>query len=340
MKEDISHIISKVLSNEGSLDEISTFGRWLAQSEDNISEFEKLKCFWDAKVDNEKTICRELSFISLQERIQKKKKRRHYFLYKFSVACSILLIIGFSSIFYFMNRNTGEKDTFYREYKMSAGKGQRASATLSDGTVVWLNSDTEITYSEKYGTKERVVFLNGEAFFEVAKNKELPFIVKIDGLNIEALGTSFNVKAYRTDKFITTTLFSGSVRTTTANEEVILYPNQVASYNKKDGTLSSCETSEAYHAHLWKNGELFFSGETLEEIGIVLERVYNIRIEFLSEDVKKLTFTGTIKNNGLKNVLDIISMTAPIEYVMSDSTIRIKLISSKKFNLNKHRIIQ
>lgn len=330
MKDDINHIISRVLSNEASSDDISSFSRWLAQSEDNISEFEKLKCFWDAKVDNEKTICGELSFIRLQERIQEKKKRRNFFLYKLSVACSILLIIGFSSVLYFMNRSTGEKDTVYSVYKMSAGKGQRASATLSDGTVIWLNSDTEITYSEKYGTKERVVSLNGEAFFEVAKNKELPFIVKIDGLNVEALGTSFNVKAYGTDKFVTTTLFSGSVRTTTVNDEVILYPNQVASYNRKDGTLLSSEASETYHAQLWKNDELFFPGETLEEIGIVLERVYNIRIEFLSEDVKKHTFTGTIKNNGLKNVLDIISMTAPIEYVMSDSTIRIKPTSSQK----------
>ena len=117
MKKDINHIISKVLNNEASSDDISFFSRWLAQREENIAEFEKLKCFWDAKVSNENTICGESSFIRLEERIRDKKKKRNYFLYKLSVACSILLIAGFFSVLYFMNGNSGEKEPVYSKHR-------------------------------------------------------------------------------------------------------------------------------------------------------------------------------------------------------------------------------
>lgn len=114
------------------------------------------------------------------------------------------------------------------DYVVLADNGQRASVVLPDGTKVWLNSHTKLNYKSDYGVKERSVSLSGEAYFEVSKDTLRRFLVNAGDMEVEALGTAFNVKAYEEDDEVVTTLFEGSVRTAVGKEFVILSPDESA----------------------------------------------------------------------------------------------------------------
>ena len=196
-----------------------------------------------------------------------------------------------------------------------------AAVNLPDGTKVWLNSHTHLIYDTNYGVKERSVSLSGEAYFEVAKDKKHRFVVKAGNMEVEALGTTFNVKAYDEDDEMIATLFEGSVRAKAGNQMAILTPDQCAIFSKTDRRLSVNHPRNTSYASLWRTNELAFSGESLEEIAILLDRMYNVKVHFLSNRIKKYSFSGVIRNNSLYNVFEIISLTAPITYVSVGDTI-------------------
>lgn len=234
-------------------------------------------------------------------------------------AAAILLCIGIvTSYLYKRSAPAAEK-----EYVVSADKGQRATLTLPDGTKVWLNSHTEISYSNTYGTKERLVSLVGEAYFEVAKDAGSRFIVKAGDMEVEALGTTFNIKAYKEDEDVVATLFSGKVRATAADAAVVLEPNQFAAYNRHTHKLIAQTADNVNYARMWRDNELAFEGETMEEVALVLNRLYNVNICFASEKAKGYRFRGVIKNRSLDNVIELISLTAPITYTSLGDTITI-----------------
>ena len=202
-------------------------------------------------------------------------------------------------------------------------KGKTYQLLLSDGTRIWLNSETEITYPTRFVGNKREITLIGEAFFEVAKDKEHPFIVKTDDMEVEALGTTFNVKAYEDDARIIATLFSGSVRVSAGRYNVILSPDEGAIWRRKSGKLAVRKLDNSNYAKMWRDNELVFSGETLEEIAVILNRMYNVQIVFKSDEIKKFRFTGVICNNSLDNIIELISLTSPITYKTVGDTIEL-----------------
>ena len=239
----------------------------------------------------------------------------------FQYAAIILLIIGAGIGGHLYTVSLTEPTVTDKSYLVQTGKGQRANITLPDGTVVWLNSYTQLHYNANYGATQRVVSLTGEAYFEVAKDKEKPFIVETAGMNVEALGTTFNVKAYREDSQIIATLFSGSVRVSSDRDNVILSPDENATFERSSGKLIMHKLDNSSYAKMWRNNDLVFNGETLEEIAVLLNRMYNVQIIFKSERIKKHRFSGVICNNSLDNVIELISLTSPITYETRGDTI-------------------
>lgn len=235
---------------------------------------------------------------------------------QYAAVVILCIAIGITSHLYIRHSMVG-----INEYLVEAEKGQRASVTLPDGTRVWLNSHTQISYNSKYGVEDRVVDLRGEAYFEVAKDKEHRFIVKAGGLDVEALGTSFNVKAYEEDNDVVATLFSGSIRAVVGDYSVVLSPEQQVCFNRKKEKLKVDNPENVAYASMWKDNELAFKGETLDEIALRLNRLYNVQIVFKSEKIRRYRFSGVIKNNSLDNVFEIISLTSPIMYESQGDTI-------------------
>lgn len=239
-----------------------------------------------------------------------------------AVAASVLLFISTSLTFYFWNQ--AKQLNQIADMTVAVEKGQKARIVLPDGSVVWMNSGSKISYGKQFNQTERIVNLEGEAFFDVAKRKHAPFIVKSGEYSVEALGTAFDVKAYPDENLITTVLVRGKVEVGDDRNKIRLIPNQRVVYDKTVRSLQKTEIDEPRLYTGWMNNQLVFESEPFENIATILERNYNIRFRFESDALKKYRFTGTIANTSLESLLQIFSMTSPFSYSIKDSTIYLR----------------
>jgi ferric-dicitrate binding protein FerR (iron transport regulator) len=239
------------------------------------------------------------------------------------IAASILVPLLCIGLGYYYAKNTPIQDNDRMTVQVEIG--QKAKMQLPDGTSVWLNSAGLLTYDNAYNKKERVVHLQGEAYFEVKKDKTRPFVVKMNDLSVEALGTSFDIKAYPDDNYIAATLIEGSIRISSPTQSELLAPNEKLTITKNDGQFTKSVLPDAKKNVAWINNQLTFEQERMENIAKTLERMYNVRIRFASDKLENLRFSGTIKNNNLENVLQVIEFVSPIRYVREkDATIIIR----------------
>lgn len=196
-------------------------------------------------------------------------------------------------------------------------KGQRVSLTLQDGTRIWLNSDSEISFPSFENASSRDVYLSGECYFEVAKDSRKPFTVHTDVYDITAVGTAFNVRAYDDDESVKTTLIEGEVRVSGTGMDTRLLPDESFTYNRGLGTYAKDRSELSYYDTLWHGNELVVApGTTLEQLSRILERNYNFQFRFTDDIIKGYTFEGVIKNSQFTNVLDVICLSAPVSYRM------------------------
>ena len=162
--------------------------------------------------------------------------------------------------------------------------GNRSTVLLADGTKVWLNAGSRFIYPSRFTDKNREVFLVGEAFFDVAKNEEKPFLVKTPDIKIEVVGTSFNLSAYPEENIVQTVLTEGSIKQSWLNEGFFdssteIKPGQLLLANKKEKATSVYDVSTDYYT-TWKEGYLMFSNSDLNRVVKKLERYYNIRFRY------------------------------------------------------------
>ena len=201
-------------------------------------------------------------------------------------------------------------------------KGQKSLLTLADGSRIYLNSASSISYPETFKADEREVVLSGEAFFEVTKDEKRPFIVRSGNITTRVLGTSFNVQAFN-GKDIHVTVASGTVQVESnknpvgkAFDYVILSPNEQVVYNAGTGLVTKTVDSARFMA--WKNQTLYFENSALEEVATQLERWYNVSIGFNNEKIKYCRITGQYKDMDVRSVLKSIQYMYRIDYVFSD----------------------
>lgn len=194
------------------------------------------------------------------------------------------------------------------------------AVNLSDGTKVWLNSKSSLRYPVEFSGDKRTVTLEGEAYFEVAKNPHSPFTVKTKSGNVTVLGTHFNVSSYVEDQAFAATLAEGKVKVsditnTSDKTAVILIPGQQAKINHKtDGIVKVVGVDpSAYTA--WKDGKFYFENENLKSILIKMARWYNFNVKFENKSLEHIKFTGIVlKEEPIDHLLDIISKTSNIKY--------------------------
>lgn len=269
---------------------------------------------WENADSSMNAFVRERIFDSIKKDI---KPERSFHIKRWLQIAAIIIAVVSTSLSVFLLYN----EKLPADMSFTVEKGQKASMTLSDGTRVWLNSGTTVSYGKRFNKNERVVCLNGEAYFEVAHNPSAPFVVDCNGMLVKALGTAFNVKAYQTDRYIQTSLVHGKVEISDQVKRVILTPNQSLVYNRVDHKMMKVDEYDCLQFAGWRNNQLYFDSQSFADIVLTLERNYNVKFIFISESLKKYRYTGTVGNTSIDSMLQLFSMTSPLIYQIKGSTI-------------------
>ena len=202
-------------------------------------------------------------------------------------------------------------------------RGGEYSITLSDGTVVYLNSESELRYPVKFAGEDRRVYLSGEAYFDVTVDKEHPFIVDLKTSAVKVLGTGFDVRAYKDETEILTTLVSGSVVFSAGKESVVLKPGEQAVLDQS-GELETREV-DTYLYTAWKEGVFAFKQQRLEEIMKIVSRWYNVNIFWENASQKEVVFTGKMRRyDDFSKIVEMLEMTGNTEFEIKGNNIFIR----------------
>ena len=205
-------------------------------------------------------------------------------------------------------------------------RGGEYSLTLADGTKVWMNADSKLRYPISFVEDKRVVYLEGEAYFEVAKDASKPFIVSTSSGEITVLGTQFNVKNYKEENTIYTTLVEGSVsfrgRT---NKETILTPGYQLIYNQEQGTQELKKVNVGNFIS-WKDNLFQFEELSLEDIMKTLARWYDVTVTYEKEELKQLQFSGNLdKYSNIESFFKLFEVGAKIEFKVVNRHVHVKM---------------
>ena len=245
--------------------------------------------------------------------------------------------------------------------EVSTRYGSRTKLKLPDGTQVWLNAGSKLSYDKTYGNGTREVALSGEAYFDVVKNHSLPFVIHTTSIDIKVLGTAFNVKSFPGEKNTETSLIRGSIEVTFRNRpaaKIILKPNEklitanedtvseIASVNQPAGKIKPALVNEVakqdpivlvshltYEPHdstvietSWMDNKLIFRSETFEDLAVKMERWYGVNIRFADAGIKPKKVTGIFENETIQQALKALQLITPFAYKINKNEI---IISSK-----------
>ncbi len=213
----------------------------------------------------------------------------------------------------------------YRMNKLIIPAGARYQVKLSDGTMIWLNSVSELEYPVVFSKNERKVKLSGEAFFEVSPDNKRPFIVDVNGTLVTVLGTSFNISSYKDDRFFETTLVSGSVKITGNNgASQSISPGEQLRLNMETQEIEVGKVDTRFYTS-WREGILHFSRVSLNDLAQKLSRWYDVEIVFENEKAARLVFSGAIENSRkIDFLLDLIAQSSGVQYEIKSDKIVIK----------------
>lgn len=203
--------------------------------------------------------------------------------------------------------------------RIETPRGGQYQLNLPDGTKIWLNSASSLKYPVSFAAlKERRVELSGEAYFEVAKDKIHPFIVKSGRQQVQVLGTHFDVNAYPDEQLIKTTLLEGSVK---LNEQVILKPGEQSSLTGEKFSVKQVNVNDAID---WKNGEFVFTNESLTSILKKVSRWYDVEIKYVHTPVSVPTFTGSVsRSENISGVLKMLEETSNVRFSIEGRLINV-----------------
>lgn len=220
------------------------------------------------------------------------------------------------------NRPESVRELIYN--KLLVGRGHEYMLILNDGTRVWMNSKSELSYPVAFGENVRRVRLSGEAYFEVAKDSVRPFIVEVDrGFEVKVLGTHFNIKAYDTDDSYETTLVEGKVQVSQGNKTKITLEPSEQMVIGKDGCHEVRVVNTSYYT-AWHEGWFYFNDESLEQVLTMIGRWYDVDFVFVKENLKEITVTGKLKRfENLSVILKMLERTTGTELMLKNRIVKV-----------------
>ena len=350
--------IVNALSANASQDELAELRQWLSESEDNRRLYNEYAIIWETSraVGRHDDYLPDHAWNSLNKRIkpQKHSAQRNIPIRKVMMVAAMIAVVflaGMLLVNYFMGNATDHQNRLtYTEY--SSPYGSKLQVRLPDGSLVWLNAGSILRYSSEFNMSSREVYLEGEGYFDVTHNDQTPFWVQTTSITIKVLGTAFNVKAYPEESVVETTVERGSVQLidplSSSQEMTILQEKQKAVVLKailserkpEEAPLQNMKPNEIKpSAYIpiaevkvnnniatevytsWKDARWVIEREKLSSLAVMMERRYNVHIVFGDEELKDYVFTGKFENETLDQVLEVISLSAPIVYKIKQNTV-------------------
>lgn len=336
MEEENKHIdelIADYLTeglDKNALDELKT---WIAASAENQQYFIRQREIWFSAVSREAASVydKDKAFENFRNRVESQKEiqstsRRGFSLsalWRYAAVVAIIIAVGCIS---YWQGEVNVKDTF-ADISVEAPLGSKTKLYLPDGTLVWLNAGSRMTYSQGFGVDNRKVELEGEGYFEVKRNEKIPFFVKTKDLQLQVLGTKFNFRDYPEDHEVVVSLLEGKVGLNNLlreEKEAVLSPDERAVLNKANGLLT-VESVTASNASQWTDGYLFFDEELLPDIAKELERSYNVKIHIANDSLKTFRFYGNFvrREQNIQEVLEALASTEKMQYKIEERNITI-----------------
>lgn len=350
-------LLTRKMAGEASDSELHELDEMLSEHPDAIDTEEIFTQIWNAKVQEEdvnyfykKHKKKYQDQFESTESLEAFAPRESWFKkHRFTSAAIFSLLTLTCSAYYIFSSTQKTTTATVSEYThIVAGKGIRKAITLPDGTKVWLNGDSKLSYNAKMNEEDtRRVSLTGEAFFDVAHDKEHPFIIRTDKVSIKVLGTAFNVSAYPNDKKCETTLLRGSIELTVnddSKQKFLLKPaekfaliNEEREKTPKNGihqneggtlviehvTLVKVANKEYVAETSWTDNTLIFDNESLEDIATKLERWYNVKITISGQSIGKYRFTGAFENETVEQALSALQIIKSFNFKINENDITI-----------------
>ena len=376
-KDRIWHLVSKKLAGEASGEELAELEGLLRSDPDMHYALQNITDIWKLQprstgVDTDEAFLRHTrrlknAGITLQEELKEQElhtEPEYPFPHQsrkkivFSIAISAVLLITGLLLFYPKN-NPGNTSRFLsstgnntEKNQISTRNGSKSKITLPDGTQVWLNAGSNLIYNKEFGNNGlREVELSGEAFFDVVRNEEQPFIIHTQQVDVRVLGTAFNVKSYPGEKRTETTLIRGKVQvliknrpdetiTLKPNEKLVVVNDEIEEYVaepkaavKKEpivslGKLNYYPNNESLVVETaWVDNKLVFDNESFLDVAAKMERWYNVLFEFGDDQLKELRLTGVFTSETIQQALEALSITAGFNFKIEGNKIT---VSDKK----------
>ncbi|MCG2613835.1 DUF4974 domain-containing protein [Terrimonas sp. NA20] len=356
--EYIWFLLSRHITGEATAAEATALRQWLAEDPNHQQQYELLLQLWQAKnnpplsVTEPSRISRILQLAAVEEALRENNDaipeetvvRRRSYAWKVAATLVVLALCTWGILHWFTLSSVADNN-----HQVVAQKGSRTRAILPDGSTVWLNAGSSISYGKTFNDKIREVTLYGEAYFDVVKQPDRPFVVHAGDINIKVLGTSFNVKSYPGDDLVETTLIKGLVQIIQPGNKpaIYLHPNQKISLpsaghdistdppddlpanssgQKKalsegiatiDTTLSEKERIET----AWLFNRLEFRDDDFESLAKKLERWYNVTIHFEDEKVTELVFNGSIESESVEQAFKALQAAVSFKYSIKGNEI-------------------
>lgn len=349
LEKRLIELLTRKMAGELSSNELLELNNILKSYPEALQEEEVFKKIWDVKPEEEdialfyerhKNKFRDLLGFT-EDKHEAPVSKARLIRYRFLAAAIVIALVV--TIGLLASKSSIPKNSIKQ---IIAGKGVRKLVTLPDGTKVWLNADSRLSYDPKMiEASERLITLTGEAFFDVADDKQHPFIINAEKVTVKVLGTAFNVKAYPGDARCETTLIRGSVELTIndgSKQKFILKPSEkIALIDEEDendtkGNHSAPKGKTLLIEHItpvkledgeyipetsWIENRLVFENETLKEIALKLERWYNVKIRIENPEAVNYHFTGPFTNETIEQVLSAMQLIKPFKFKINNNDI-------------------
>jgi len=313
----VDNLIAGYLGGNATEYEILKLESWISESDENRKYYNQFKNIWEASL--QLPVSTDKALAKVLKQINGRPKGLTFWQLFQRVAAILFIPLLVSILWMGLGKSSKTENSAITYNKVVAAFGTFSFLELPDGSKVWLNSGSTLRYPDKFSNDNRLVYLVGEAYFEVHSDEAVPFLVNTPYFTVKATGTKFNVRAEKNFLSPSVTLIEGKVAVgkpgSTGSNNLIAYlqPDQHMTYDTLSG-LYKIQTGDTYKHFAWKDGKLVFRNDNISEVARRISLQYNVDIQIKGNEIKQYRYRATFENEPLGELLRLLKISSPIDY--------------------------